>query len=224
MLYFVQSIELGVRIEGHVTSLVRHRLNGRVIQITGALLRRHLQLRLRLCLRWGSDCAGAQQYQRKQNLQHFTRTHRHTRRLVHWPIELGFNWFVVCCRKKKLKKKMGKGSALVSIFLSLSVSLSRSLADLIFSVLSARCAIDLKTVLCASPAAANGFYTGRSYRRSALDKANSLDWTISRQSLYGTTIGWVLSGIRLLGYSGIIGLTCTIHICWAYCQLFAQAL
>lgn len=171
MLYFVQSIELGVRIEGHVTSLVRHRLNGRVIQITGALLRRHLQLRLRL--RWGSDCAGAQQYQRKQNLQHFTRTHRHTRRLVHWPIELGFKCFVVCCRKKIIEKNGQRFC--VGFTLSLSLSLSRSLADLIFSVLSARCAIDLKTVLCASPAAANGFYTGRSYRRSALDKANSLD-------------------------------------------------
>lgn len=47
MLHFVQSIELGVRIEGHITILVRHRLNGRVIQITGTL-RRRLQLRLRL--------------------------------------------------------------------------------------------------------------------------------------------------------------------------------
>lgn len=173
MLDFVQSIELGARIEGHVTSLVRHRLNGRVIQITGALLRRHLQLRLRL--RWGSDCAGAQQYQGKQNLQHFTHPNTHT----HSGLYTGqLNWALIVlllvAGKKKLLKKMGKGSAIVSLSLRLCLSLLLA-ADRIFSVLSARCAIDLKSVLCASPAAANGFYTGRSYRRSALDKANSLD-------------------------------------------------
>lgn len=217
MLDFVQSIELGARIEGHVTSLVRHRLNGRVIQITGALLRRHLQLRLRL--RWGSECAGAQQYQSKQNLQHFTHPNTHT----HSGLYTGqLNWALIVLLlvavKKNYRKKWAK---VLRSFHSLSVSvcLSGSLADRIFSVLSARCAIDLKSVLCASPVAANGFYTGRSYRRSALDKANSLDWTISRQSLYGTTIGCVLSGIRLFGYTRV-----NVYICWANCQLFAQAL
>lgn len=122
MLDFVQSIELGARIEGHVTSLVRHRLNGRVIQITGALLRCHLQLRLRL--RWGSDCAGAQQYESKQNLQHFTHPNTHT----HSGLYTGqLNWALIVlllvAGKKKLLKKMGKGSAIVSLSLRLCLSL-----------------------------------------------------------------------------------------------------
>lgn len=124
MLDFVQSIELGARIEGHITSLVRHRLNGRVIQITGALLRRHLQLRLRL--RWGSDCAGAQQYQSKQNLQHFTHPNTHT----HSGLYTGqLNWALIVLLlvavKKNYRKKWAK---VLRSFHSLSPSLSVSLA------------------------------------------------------------------------------------------------
>lgn len=125
MLDFVQSIELGARIEGHVTSLVRHRLNGRVIQITGALLRRHLQLRLRL--RWGSDCAGAQQYQSKQNLQHFTHPNTHT----HSGLYTGqLNWalivlLLVAGKKKIIEKNGQRFCDRFTLSPSLSVSLAR---------------------------------------------------------------------------------------------------
>lgn len=123
MLDFVQSIELGARIEGHVTSLVRHRLNGRVIQITGALLRRHLQLRLRL--RWGSDCAGAQQYQSKQNLQHFTHPNTHT----HSGLYTGqLNWALIVLLLVAEKKIIEKNGQRFCDRFTLSPSLSVSLA------------------------------------------------------------------------------------------------
>lgn len=47
VLHFVQGIELGIRVQGRVTRLVRHRLDGGVVQIAGALMLHRLQLRRR---------------------------------------------------------------------------------------------------------------------------------------------------------------------------------